>query len=272
MSTPNHSLLSRSSSRASQETIFPKGKKDQQGDQWMNRLLRPLLGPIIPKMAAIGIKADGLTAFGILAYLGGAGLLIWGTPQTRLWGLILFLIGLFAELADGSLARWHGPSPLGYFLSQLQEELYCMLLLPSLAIGLFLERADSFGQALLILGVFGGFAEVWVRGTIAKITLAHSAESLIQQADATDNTMKLFFLAQLLPDHPKFNRKQRAARILRENLFYSTGIQPILLCLCVLGGWSSVFVLFYGVLHLLAFMAVIAAKTLLMLRGGGRIL
>lgn len=255
-----------------QETVFPSRKRRWQGTQLMNLLFRPLLGPLVRPLAALGLRADLLTLLGSAAYLAGAWQFCQGTREGLALGTLGFGLGLLAELLDGSLARLRGPTPLGWFLSQFQAELYLMLLLPSLGIGLYRARGDGEGLALLLLGVFGGCADLMVRHAIEVIARTHPEAEMRARADASPGRLERLFLAQFLPDHPVFTGFDRGLRILRENLYYSSGIQPLVLLAAVLLGRPEVFVLLYGCLNLAALLLSFLARVLLLLRGGGRIL
>lgn len=255
---------------ADSDQLFPSPKRRYQSTQLMNLLLRPVMAPLIRLLAGVGLRGDIASLLGIVGYLGGAASFIAGTPPQRTTGLIIFVAGMLAELIDGGLARLRGPSPIGHYLAKVLESFYIVLLAPALAIGMF--RNGDCGLALLLLGVFGASAHLQFRAAIELITTSHPAEELAALADRETGSLKRYLFAQFLPDHPSLAFRHRLTRILRENIMESSGIQPLILVAAVLAGRPEYFVLYYGVVHLGAWLAMVGMKMLLLKRGGGRLL
>lgn len=260
--------MNSSTNAAAGNLLFGAEKRRYQGRQLMNFLLRPLVAPLIYAMAALRLRADFVSLLGMAAYGAGAHQCLQGTPDGLRRGALWFLAGLFAELVDGGLARLRGPSPLGHFLAKLQETLYSVLLVPCLALGLY---AGGASWNLLLLGLFGAFAELLWKATVEQITSLHSAADLARLADGPIGGLKRALIAQLLPEHPSFAGWMRAARIVRENLTTSSGLAPLALAACAWSGRLEWFVAASGVLHLAAFAGLSLAKAYLLWRGGGRL-
>lgn len=252
------------------EVLFPSAKRRYQSTQLMNLLLRPLVAPLIRLLALLGLNGDLASVLGLVGYFSGAWLFLAGGPEQRMLAMWLFLIGMLFELLDGGLARIKGPTSIGYFLSKVVESFYIELLAPSLAIGLYASGEASF--SILLLGVFAPAAHLQFRAAVDAITTAHPAEELSAMLDrGASGTMKMV-VGQFLPDHPQLRFKHRVGRILRENLMESSGIQPLLLPLCIVLGRPELFVLYYGAIHITAWLGFVLFKLFMLKRGGGRLL
>jgi phosphatidylglycerophosphate synthase len=236
----------------------------------MNLLLRPLVVPLIRILALVGINGDIASLIGLAGYFSGSWLFLVGGPGQRSLALLLFLIGMLAELVDGGLARIKGPSSIGHFLSKVLESFYIVLLAPSLAVGLYVGGEAGFG--VLLLGVFAPAAHLQFRAAIDEITTAHPAGQLVAMLDKGAGGLMKVVIGQFLPDHPSFSFKHRVGRILRENLMESSGIQPVVLVATVLGGHASWFVVYYGVVQIAAWLGFVLLKLAMLKRGGGRLL
>lgn len=256
--------------RNESETLFPSAKRRYQSTQLMNILLRPLVVPLIRLLAFIGINGDIASVIGLAGYFSGAYLFISGGPDQQNLALLLFIIGMLAELVDGGLARLKGPSSIGHFLSKVVESFYIVLLAPSVAIGLYIGGYEGLG--VLLLGVFAPAAHLQFRSAIDGITTAHPAEQLNAMVDGGASGLMKIMIGQFLPDHPSFRLKHRIGRILRENLMESSGIQPVVLVVTVLTGHPSWFVIYYGCVQIAAWFGFILLKLLMLKRGGGRLL
>ncbi|MCP4093338.1 MAG: hypothetical protein GY747_07805 [Planctomycetes bacterium] len=256
--------------RNESETLFPSAKRRYQSTQLMNILLRPLVVPLIRLLALLGINGDIASVIGLAGYFSGAYLFINGGPEQQKLALLLFMIGMLAELVDGGLARLKGPSSIGHFLSKVVESFYIVLLAPSVAIGLYLF--GYVGLEVLLLGVFAPAAHLQFRSAIDEVTTAHPAEQLSAMLDGNASDSMRMVIGQILPDHPSFRFKHRIGRIVRENLMESSGIQPVVLVVTVLTGHASWFVIYYGGLHIAAWLGFIVLKLLMLKRGGGRLL
>ncbi len=259
-----------SPSEIKSETLFPSAKRRYQSTQLMNILLRVLVAPLIRLLALVGIGGDTASLIGLAGYFSGAYFFITGGPDQQGLALLLFLIGMLAELLDGGLARIKGPSPIGHFLSKVVESFYIVLLAPSLAIGLYISGDVSL--SVLLLGIFAPAAHLQFRAAIDEITTAHPAEQLNAMLNDGAGGMMKMVIGQFLPDHPSFTLKHRIGRILRENLMESSGIQPILLAATVLSGHAAWFVIYYGCVQIGAWLGFIMLKLVMLKRGGGRLL
>ena len=252
------------------ETLFPSAKRRYQSTQLMNLLLRPLVVPLIRLLALLRVSGDLASLIGLVGYFSGAYFFIFGGPVQHNLALLLFLIGLLAELVDGGLARIKGPSSIGHFLSKIVESFYIVLLAPSIAIGLYISGLA--GMDILLLGVFAPAAHLQFRAAVDEITTAHPAEELTAMLDRGAGGLMKMVIGQFLPDHPSFQFKHRIGRILRENLMESSGIQPLALSISVLTGHAAWFVLYYGCVQIVAWLGFVFLKLLMLQRGGGRLL
>jgi phosphatidylglycerophosphate synthase len=252
------------------ETLFPSAKRRYQSTQLMNILLRPLVVPLIRLLALLGVNGDLASVIGLAGYFSGAYLFLTGGPEQQRLALLLFLIGMLAELVDGGLARIKGPTSIGHFLSKVVESFYIVLLAPSLALGLYL--AGDVGLSVLLLGVFAPAAHLQFRAAIDEITTAHPAEQLTAMVDAGASGMMKMVIGQFLPDHSSFAFKHRIGRIVRENLMESSGIQPVVLVATVLTGHGEWFVIYYGCVQITAWLGFVVLKLAMLKRGGGRLL
>jgi hypothetical protein len=206
----------------------------------------------------------------LAGYFSGAYLFIAGGPEQQQLALLLFLIGMLAELVDGGLARIKGPTSIGHFLSKVVESFYIVLLAPALAIGLYLE--GSVDVPVLLLGVFAPAAHLQFRAAIEEITTAHPAEQLTAMLDGGAGGLMKVMIGQFLPDHPSFTLKHRIGRIVRENLMESSGIQPAILVIAIMSGNADWFVIYYGNVQIIAWLGFVVLKLAMLKRGGGRLL
>jgi CDP-diacylglycerol--glycerol-3-phosphate 3-phosphatidyltransferase len=72
------------------------------------------------------ITANQVTSVRLLA-MPLVGMLVYGTPQTQLWGVIIgTLIGL-TDTVDGYLARKHGPTVLGSLLDPVADKIFIVV-------------------------------------------------------------------------------------------------------------------------------------------------
>lgn len=251
------------------DLLYPQEKKRYQDTQLMNLLFRRLVGPPVRVLAFLKVSGDALTSAGILAYFAGALFFLFGGSPYLSLGAYCFAFGLLAELLDGGLARLRGPSSIGHGLSKWMEQLFQLLLAPSLGLGLFAQ--DLIGLPLAAASVFAGAAHVGFRAGIEAVTSAHSAEDLSRYAFSTHSRSKLFALAQFLPDHERFRWWMRGARVIRENLMESSGILPIVFLSTVLSGSSEIFLFFYASIHLPAYLGFSLLRLFMLKKGGGRL-
>jgi len=252
------------------ETLYPSAKRRYQSTQLMNLLLRALVVPLIRLLAMLGINGDLASVISLGGYFSGAYFFIFGGPERQTLALILFLVGMLAELVDGGLARIKGPTSIGHFLSKVVESFYIVLLAPSLAIGLYIY--GSIELWVLLLGVFAPAAHLQFRAALDVITTAHPAEQLSAMMDGGASGSMKMVIGQFLPDHPSFTLKHRFGRIVRENLMESSGIQPLLLLIAILTDHADWFVIYYGCVQIFAWFGFIGLKLVLLKRGGGRLL
>jgi len=253
-----------------QERLYPQAKRKYQNLQLMNLLLRPLVGAPVRLLAALRISGDFLSGFGICAYVLGASLFVFGGEAQLAFGTLAFCAGLLAELLDGGLARLRGPSAIGHGLSKWLEQLFLMLLTPSLALGLYASGSISLGLAAA--GILAGLAQVAVRAAIEAITSAHPAERLAALADQSKDPRQLFALAQFLPQHAHFRWWMRASRVLRENLMESSGLVPLALLVAIFSGHPSWFLWYQALIQIPAYLVFSLLRLLLLRSGAGRIL
>jgi len=257
-------------SSSDQESLYPSKKKSYQNAQLMNFLLRPWIGIPVRLLAKAGMSGDLLSLLGIAAYFGGAICFLQGEPWFLQWGAGAFAFGLFAELLDGGLARLRGPSAIGHGLSKWLEQLFLMLMTPSLSLGLYAKGAIPLGLAAA--GVFAGLAHVAFRASVEAITAAHSAQSLATYADATTDSHKLMAIAQFLPDHPAFSGWMKGLRILRENLMESSGVLPLLMVLSIGFGHPEILVWYQALIQIPAYLLFSVLRLVLLQQGQGRLL
>ncbi len=248
--------------------VYPEEKRRAEGFQLMNFLLRPIAAPLVLLVHRLRVPADLLTLIGLACYVAGASWFVEGSAASIRIGLVIYLTGLLLELIDGGVARLAGPSVLGSFFSKLQADFYVAFLVPSLAIGAY--RASG-GEALwlLIVGHFGTLADLQFRAMIEYSR--RDPEELARLADREISGLKRFMIAQILPFHPSLTRIHHVARIVRENLFFSSGIQVPFLIWAALTGNVPIFVAFFGLINIGAYCALAAAKAFMLFRGGGRL-
>jgi len=251
------------------DLLYPQEKKRYQNTQLMNLVFRRLVGPPVRVLAFLHISGDALTCVGIVAYFAGASFFLFGGPPYLSLGAYCFAFGLLAELLDGGLARLCGPSFIGHGLSKWMEQLFQLLLAPSLGLGLFAQ--DVIGLPLAAASIFAGAAHVGFRAGIEAVTSSHSAEDLARYASSTHSRSKLFALAQFLPAHPRFRWWMRGARVIRENLMESSGILPIVFLGAVLGGRPEVFLIYYATVHIPAYLGFSFLRLVMLQKGGGRL-
>jgi hypothetical protein len=251
------------------EKLYPQQKRRYQSTQLMNLLTRPIIAPLIKVLSAVGLSGDMASLLGLFGYGIGAYFFVQGDNAAIVSGLYIFMAGAFFELIDGGLARLRGPSAIGHFFAKFLESVYIVLLAPCLAIGLFVSGQEGVG--VLLVGVLGALCHIQFRGAVEHITSNHSSEDFTSMVDGGASGIKRLVIAQFLPDHPLFTWRDRSGRIVRENLMESSGIQPIILIAFVAAGHAEYFVLYYGTIHICAWLGFVALK-LVMLRSGGVIL
>ena len=248
------------------EKLYPQQKRRYQSTQLMNFLMRPIIAPLIKILSALGLSGDIASLFGLIGYGLGAYFFVQGDQPSMVNGLCIFMAGAFFELIDGGLARLRGPSAIGHYFAKFLESVYITLLAPCLAIGVFVAGDSS--VLILLLGVLGALCHIQFRGAVEHITTNNSSEDFAAMIDHGAGGIKRLVIAQFLPDHPDFRLRDRLGRILRENLMESSGIQPIILVATVVAGRSEYFVMYYGVLHICAWLGFVTLKLFMLKRGG----
>ena len=252
------------------EKLYPQQKRRYQSTQLMNLLTRPIIAPLIRVLSAAGLSGDMASLLGLFGYGIGAYFFVQGDNASMVNGLYIFLAGAFFELIDGGLARLRGPSPIGHFFAKFLESVYIALLAPCFAIGLFVS--GQVGIMLLLLGVLGAICHIQFRGAVEHITTNHSSEDLAGIIDGGASGLKRLVIAQFLPDHPTFTWRDRSGRIVRENLMESSGIQPIILVASVVAGHAEYFVVYYGSIHICAWLGFVTLKLVMLKLGGGGVI
>lgn len=130
-------------------------------DGVMRKLIDPPLNHMGKNLARAGFSANAMTLFGLLAGLGGAGLIMFGFYG---FALVLIIVSRIADGLDGALARatkttdfggyfdivadflFYGAVPLGFaFANQQQNALVAAVLL----LAFYVNGASFLGYAVL---------------------------------------------------------------------------------------------------------------------------
>lgn len=202
------------------------------------------------------ISANCITIIGISTYIAGCYFLTKGTYYFVVWGAVIVNLGMFLDLIDGEIARFNGPTKLGGFLDLQHSYLIKVILLPSIAIGLY-NVSENKSIDILILS-FAGTIGLCLFDTYLEIVSRHFKS----QSDVflpLRSTIGKIIACQFNYRQQGIPKLGRFLYLTRLNILTTIGVMLPLLLACAL----SRTLLWYVVSYSIAFIALYLTSVVL---------
>ena len=122
--------------------------------------MREGFGPLIRLLVRLGVTPNAITVFGFVLAVATA---VLAAYQSWIWAGVLFVIGSFSDVFDGSVARLSGKStPFGAFLDSNLDRFGEGLILGGIGVAMASE-GRTYAVAMTFVALIGSFLVSYTR-------------------------------------------------------------------------------------------------------------